>query len=263
MTTARKLIAAGLAIPCILVISTGVAESKPPAKAAVPARKTASDYHFDGFKLGDLYSKTHFADPELLHIDNMKFGDTFLPPVVYAARWGLVEKGESAGLQGTTSLYFLHAVPEASKQFDQPIVTFVWMGGSYYNTRSDFPLHVGEDLRRADELFGEALARFPISGRHPTKYWEMSSPGFGAYNASKFTDDAEQIFKATTNYFQPDALLASRHAGDIWLLSDAAIIVGFVVGPMSDDPNDQAWRIVVERYASHTVRHRDPIGARK
>ena len=214
-----------------------------------------------GSKLGDLFSKTHFADPEQLHMDNMKFGDSFLPPVVYAARRGLVQKGERAGQEGTTSLYFLHSVPEASKQFDQPIVTFVWMGGSYYNTRSDFPLHVGDLFDRAVDLLGDSLDRFRIYGRHPTKYWEMSSPGFKEYNASKPTDETERKFKASTDFYQPDCLLVCRFEGNLWVLIAATTIVGFVAGPMNDDPNDQAWRIVVEEYTSHTVKHRYPIGA--
>jgi hypothetical protein len=43
-----------------------------------------------------------------------------------------------------------------------------------------------------------------------------------------------------------------RHPGDVWSLAEDGSVVGFVVGPMPEDPESEQWRGLMQMFERYT-----------
>lgn len=116
--------------------------------------------------------------------------------------------------EATTVAFYLRFA-EGPTQFNQPIEAFAWLGGGYFSTRSDFPLRTGAPASDAAETLGPPLKTFSLQRRK-------------------------------------SAITVQRHEGDISVLIDDGKLVGFVVGPMPDDPESEQWRGLMQMYDRYT-----------
>lgn len=116
--------------------------------------------------------------------------------------------------EATTVLFYLrYAEPD---RYEQPIVAFAWLGGNYFATRSNFPLRTGQPVSAAAEKLGAPQSKF-----------QLERKGI--------------------------VLSVHHHRGDVWTISDKNVLVGFVVGPMPEEAENEQWRALLQMYGRYTV----------
>ncbi len=178
----------------------------------------ASDFEFDAFQLGDLFA------------DDVKARTPYLAPckVEVLARskrrlvlYGPERCGEQGFPDGSIAAFFLDdGDARLSLDRDQrPVVAFAWFGGSWFTSRSDFPLDIGAPDASASATFGQP--------RHIFELHRRSSPR---------------------------ALITRGHPRDVWSLSDGRKLVGFVAGPMPPFGDDEQWQALLRFYEEHGAR---------
>lgn len=190
-----------------VVLLCGSADARPRRPRA---RKTAKHYRFDGFKLGDMFTavmlKKVYRNP--CDVDPIDKGKRRI--AVYGA---LPCRGRTFPLK-TTVVFILKNNPARRGIFNQPIEAFGFMGGQYYRSRSNFPVHPGDTLQKATKFFGRPIARMTI-GRRVT-------------------------------------LGVQRHRGSIYILSSGSRVVGAVVGFMPWSSKREQWRLFAQMYRRYT-----------
>jgi hypothetical protein len=171
----------------------------------------ASVYTFDGFKLGSFYGSTVMSRaPYDNPCDNDPIDNKNRRFMVYGA---LPCRGRTFP-EGTTVMFFLH-YSESEKPEDHPIEAFGWLGGNYFQSRSNFPLHTGEPAIRADKVLGKAIRTFITGGKR--------------------------------------GLTVREHPGNVYSIEDQSKLVGFVIGQMPANPGNEQWQGVVQMYNRYTV----------
>ncbi len=118
----------------------------------------------------------------------------------------------------TLAIYIAYA--KGHEKFEQPVQAIAWLGGNYFATRSDFPMRVGDPVAKAQETFGASTKTFSVERK-------------------------KQSFTV------------EQHAGDVYVIIDNAHIVGFVVGAMPDDPQNEQWRALMQAYVRYTKPKKD------
>ncbi len=167
-------------------------------------------YVFDGFRLGDIYSEKAMKRAPY---DNPCDND----PVDGAARrfmvYGALPCRDRVFPENTTVMFFLKY--SDTTPYAQPIVAFAWLYGSYFRTRSDFPLNPGDSLDRAKQAFGTIQRSFELIRKR-------------------------------------SRLTVHAFAGNIHVLCAGNTIAGFVIGPMPADPANEQWRGLMQMYDRYT-----------
>ncbi|HEY3353819.1 MAG TPA: hypothetical protein VGQ83_11265 [Polyangia bacterium] len=113
----------------------------------------------------------------------------------------------------TTVMFYLRFSKEAPYQ--QPIEAFAYLYGSYFNAKTDFPLKPGDALAKATKTLGAARGTLELTSRGVT-------------------------------------LTAHRFDGDIAVIANGAVIVGFVLGPMPAAADNEQWRGLMQMYRRYT-----------
>jgi hypothetical protein len=172
---------------------------------AEQTRRTATDYTFDGFRLGanlrtDVMSKAAYATP----CDS--------DPIEGRKRTIVVYMGQECRGQtfpdNTTVLFYL-PFAEGDASLAQPIQAMAWMGGSYFDSRSDFPARVGQRPAQVDSALGRPTSTFRLGGRR------------------RFVTVRE-------------------HTGDVFSVVYERRVVAFVVGQMPDNHEAESWEGLLE-----------------
>lgn len=115
--------------------------------------------------------------------------------------------------ENTTVLFYLKYTDTPDK-YNQPIEAFGWLGGDYFASRSDFPARTGQPVSSANEALGAPLKAFTV----------------------------ERKARVTVQ----------RHPGDVWSIAEDGTLVGFVAGPMPEDPESEQWRGLMQMYERYT-----------
>jgi hypothetical protein len=189
----------------------------PPASAAPAGEHEATGWRgaehvkLDGFQLGSLYGSAVMSRAPY---DKPCDDD----PVDGRARrfmvYGALPCRELVFPEETTVAFYLRFA-EGAGELEQPIEAVAWLGGSYFSSRSDFPVRIGEPAARASEVLGAAETTFHV-------------------------DRKGQV------------VLVQKHRGNAWAIVDAGMLVGFVLGPMPDDPDNEQWRGLMQMYVRYT-----------
>lgn len=201
-----------------------------PRSAPRPPPPREEGYRFDGFRLGDLYgSKVMVRRPYRRPCDDDPIDRRKRRFMVYGA---LPCRGRTFPESTTVAFYLRYA---KSAPYDQPIEAFAWMGGHYFDTRSNFPLRVGEPAARADRVLGGPVAAFRLRpwGRRLRRLLRLRRA------EGRPTDLGLKVV---------------RYRADVSVLVDRGTLVGFVVGPMPDNPESEQWRGLMQMYQRYTRR---------
>jgi hypothetical protein len=179
-----------------------------PGGAAPPKR--AGDYTFDGFKLGDEYAaKVMRRAPYDQPCDDDPIDKKARRFMVY----GALPCRDRTFPDQTTVMFYLRYSED--KPLQQPIQAFAYLYGSYFNSRTDFPLKPGTTLDRARQALGKAGPTFTIARKR-------------------------------------DSLTVHPFPGDVYVVAKDAKVVGFVLGPMPADPQSEQWRGLMQMYVRYT-----------
>jgi hypothetical protein len=198
------------------------AQTGTPAPSSAPVAPDAAQaaFTFDGFHLGDTFGSIATRAPYNDPCDIDPIEDGAFTGVVYGAR----PCRDRAFPEHTTVVLVLSRT-EGLPDESQTILGLAWMGGGYFNERSDFPLDVGEPAARASEVLGPVVRSFPLE-RHGV------------------------------------TLLVQEHAGatpcgglcpTTFSLVAGDTLVGFVVGFMPDDPGAERWGMIMQMYERYTA----------
>jgi hypothetical protein len=181
--------------------------------ASAPAAGTwrgAAAAVFDGFRLGSRYgSEVMTRDPYKQPCDDDPIDGKRRRFMVYGAR----PCRDRTFPEGTTVGFYLAYAD--SKSFDEPIEAFMWLGGNYFATRSDFPLKTGLPAAAAADALGAVTATFKVGE-------------------------------------EDKALTVQKHPGDTYSVVEGGALVGFVIGPMPGDPENEQWRALHQMYFRYT-----------
>jgi hypothetical protein len=147
-------------------------------------------------------------------------------PIDHKARrfmvYGALPCRDRAFPEKTTVMFYLHFA-EGAAQFDQPIEAIAWLGGTWFSSRSSFPLRVGEPRGRAAEVLGPVEATIALARKG-------------------------------------ESLVAQRHAGPVYAVAEQERLVGFVLGAMPDDPENEQWRGLMQMWTRYTKPRGAPEG---
>jgi|GEM_PF-3476921 len=175
---------------------------------STPAALAQADWTFDGAKLGQGFSdefirKTHFVQP--CDMDPINEGARSV--VFFSAK-----PCRGPGMtEGTTIVLFTS--PALSRENPNPAVTTIaWMGGTYMNSRSDFPVQIGATEADAIAKLGEIKD--------------------------------SQVFRKGTR-----SVTLAAHSDTVYSLISNGKIVGLVVGEMPkidlEDESHEEWQAVL------------------
>lgn len=172
--------------------------------------KRAADYTFDGFKLGDEYAAKVMSRPPY---DQPCDDD----PIDKRARrfmvYGALPCRDRTFPDKTTVMFYLRY--SAARPLQQPIEAFAYLHGSYFDSRTDFPLKSGTTVERAQKALGKAGPSFAIARKDTT-------------------------------------LTVHPFPGDVYVVARGPKVVGFVLGPMPADPQSEQWRGLMQMYVRYT-----------
>ncbi len=181
-----------------------------PSAAGAKGIKATKEYSFDGFKLGDNYAeKVKSRSPYDKPCDNDPIDNRSRRFMVYGAE---PCRGLSFPEKTTLMFYLKYSQTE---RYAQPIEAFAFMGGGYFNDKSDLFIKVGDRVDEARSKLGVLLRTFKIKRK-----------GF--------------------------ELGVHQSAGDLYVLFKESQVVGLVIGPMPEDPENEQWRGLMQMYARYT-----------
>jgi len=115
--------------------------------------------------------------------------------------------------EATTVMFYLAFSDDA--RYAQPIEAFAWMGGGYFSSRCDLPVKVGDPESRVVEVLGPPQATFKLERKR-------------------------------------SSLTVLAHAGNIYSLVNQGQAVGFVLGPMPKEADNEQWRGLMQMYDRYT-----------
>ncbi|MFH2006280.1 MAG: hypothetical protein ABI333_06815 [bacterium] len=176
------------------------------------ARRGARSYKFDGFKLGDSYSKLFQRAPYNQPCDNDPVDNRKRRAMVY----GALPCRRRVFPEQTTVLIYLQMNAPGTSPYAQPIEALAFLHGQYFRKRSNFPVHPGDKLGKARQRFGRPLGTMILPNR------------------------------------RGPSLTAHRFRGDIHILTEGALVRGVVVGRMPTDPSNEQWRGLMQMVRRYT-----------
>lgn len=205
-----------------------------------PKIRDESSYKFNDFKRDASPDKfdgvQHIRDESSYEFDGFKLGSLYASKVMSRSPYGnpcyvapIDNESRRVMIYGTrgcpgrsfpehTMVIFFLPYVEGRSGEDQPIRAFAWMGGNYFATRSNFPLRIGEPVDRATDVLGVPRRRFAL----------------------------------------PGGLDVQKHPGRVYSIIHDDKLVGFVVGTMPGDPDNDQWRGIFPRlYFDHTFDRRN------
>lgn len=180
--------------------------------APAHARSGRRGYRFDGFKIGDSYSGLFARAPYNKPCDDDPVDQKRRRAMVYGA---LPCRGLTFP-DATTVVVFLRMNAPGSPWASEPVVALAWLHGSYFKTRSNFPVQPGDRLDKARRLLGRPLGQMALR----------------------------------TKRMPP--MTAWRFAGDVHVLTEGDHVRGAVVGPMPTDPENEQWRVILQMARRYT-----------
>jgi hypothetical protein len=177
-------------------------------------RKTARQYRFDGFRVGDNFGKLFKRAPYNKPCDNDPVDKRRMRAMVYGA---LPCRGQVFP-QKTTVVLLLKNVRTTSggHRYALPIVALAYIHGHYFKKRSNFPIHPGDRLSKARRKLGRVLGNLVLRVR------------------------------------RRPSMTAHRFAGNIHILTEGTLVRGVVVGKMPSDPANQQWRVIAQMVRRYT-----------
>ena len=113
----------------------------------------------------------------------------------------------------TTVMFYLKY--SETERYAQSIEAFAFLHGTYFNDKNDFFIKPGDKLEDARAKFGAIVKSFQIKRK-------------------EYTLDVIQS------------------AGDVYVLHNGKIVIGLVVGPMPDDPENEQWGGLMQMYQRYT-----------
>ncbi len=195
--------------PPVSSIEIGAVSAVPSALAS-PA-PAARRYLLDGIRLGDNYAEAMGRTPYSEPCDNDPIDKKARRFMVY----GALPCRKLVFPEQTTVLFYLAFSEE--DRYAQPIEALAWLGGDYFEKRSDFPVSIGITPEAAEARLGKATS-------------ELDLPG-----------DGQQ-------------LKVRKHQGDVYSVTLVDKVVGYVIGPMPADPSNEQWRGLAQMYFRYTAR---------
>jgi hypothetical protein len=199
------------------IVTVPAPSASPAPKSEVPSATSPADgagYAFDGIRIGSRFGREVMTRPPYdtpCDIDPLDHRTGQI--VVYAAQ----PCRNRTFPEGTSIAFYLPAGSGGGEDLNVPIETIVWMGGGYFNTRSDFPLHTGEPVQRAEQMFGKPARTFRLA-------------------------DGERTL---------DVL--AFPSGDLFAVAAGGTLVGFVVGKMPQDTENERWQGLLQLYYKLTL----------
>jgi len=196
-------------IPAALLVGGFLLASAPSAEAR---RKTARQYRFDGFRIGDNFGNVFRRAPYNTPCDNDPVDNRTRRAMVY----GALPCRKRAFPQKTTVVILLKYGRPTGHRYSLPIAALAYIHGRYFKKRSNFPIHPGDRLKKARRKLGRVLGTLTLRVR------------------------------------RRPSMTAHRFAGDIHILTEGTLVRGVVVGKMPVDPKNEQWRVITQMVRRYT-----------
>ena len=201
----------------------GVTLDLSPAGQNVPLEPLASgssvraaDVTVDSVRLGEsmlrFYRRRLYAAP----CDDDPLPEHKLRVVVYAA-----SPCRNRQFANKTS-FVVFTDLDADSPKDQPVRTVAWLGGSHFDSRSNFPLKLGQRVR-------------------------------GKSGRKKLASALGQRVQRTMTLKRNSRLNVTTTSGAIHLLDDGKRLVGVVLGPMPSSADNDLWSGIMQMWEKYTV----------
>jgi len=113
----------------------------------------------------------------------------------------------------TTMIFYLKF--SEKDRYAQPIEAFAYLGGSYFADKTNFFISIGDKLEDARARINAIVKNFQIKRK-------------------KYVLDVIQT------------------AGDVYVLHNGKVVIGLVIGPMPEDPENEQWRGLMQMYQRYT-----------
>jgi hypothetical protein len=198
-------------VPTVLLAGAILLASAPAAEAR---RKSARQYRFDGFGVGDNFGKLFKRAPYSTPCDDDPVDKRRRRAMVYG---GLPCRGKVFPQKTTVVLLLKNGRPTGkAHRYALPIVALAYIHGRYFKKRSNFPIHPGDPFSKARRRLGRVLATQRLSIR------------------------------------RRPAMTAHRFAGDIHILTEGTLVRGVVVGKMPRDTKNEQWRVITQMVRRYT-----------
>jgi hypothetical protein len=110
------------------------------ALAAEPPPRAGTDYALDGLRLGDTFAQAAAKAPWSSPCDQDPVADKARRAVIYGTK-----RCPKAPFPGNTNAVLFLAFRADPKEA-APIEAMAWLGGNYFDSRSDFPVALGTKL---------------------------------------------------------------------------------------------------------------------
>lgn len=193
-----------------LVLVALMAFADPVSAQDKKVMKGSIEYKWDGFKLGDNYAeKVMNRAPYDKPCDNDPIDNKNRRFMVYGA-----EPCRDKTFPDKTTVMFYLKFSEKDR-YAQPIEAFAYLGGHYFDTRTNFFISIGDKLGDARARINAIVKNFQIKRK-------------------KYVLDVIQT------------------AGDVYVLHNGRVVVGLVIGPMPEYPENEQWRGLMQMYQRYT-----------
>ena len=192
------------------------AVTEPSGKAALPTQtpamaKAKGPFKWDGFALEDTFDTVISRAP----YDNPCDDDAIDGRARRFMVYGALPCRERTFPDGTTVFFFLEHTEDRAQAYSTKIVAFGYLHGTYFNTRTTFPLPTGERLERVRAALGTVRGTFTLQRKDRS-------------------------------------LIVEKFDGDIHVLIKDDLAFGYVFGPMPVDPENEQWRGIMQMAARYT-----------
>ncbi|MBU1068219.1 hypothetical protein KJ975_01505 [Myxococcota bacterium] len=200
----------GCRAPRETVVTEPPGKAQPPPSVPAPA-KAGGPFRWDGFALGDTFDTVMTRAP----YDNPCDDDAVDGRVRRFMVYGAQPCRDRVFPEDTTVFFFIEHTEERTQSLATKIVAFGYLHGSYFNTRTTFPLATREEIGRVRSVLGAMRGSFTIERKDRS-------------------------------------LLVERYDGDIHVLVKDDRAFGYVFGPMPDDPLNEQWRGIMQMAVRYT-----------
>jgi hypothetical protein len=196
-------------------VQTAAATAAPTTTQA-PVAAPNGEYTFDGFELGTNFATVMARAPYDKPCDNDPVAKKSRRMMLYGSK---PCRGNS--FPEKTAVIFLLAFSEQDK-YAQPIEALVWMGGSYYEKRSNFAAKTGSTVADVESKLGPSAKELTVEDGNLGRHGRRTNEGV--------------------------TLTIRQHPKQVRSISDGDTVIGFVVGPMPDDAQNEQWRMIAQIY---------------
>ncbi len=198
-------------VPALFLAGAVLVVSAPSAEAR---RKSARQYRFDGFRVGDNFGKLFKRAPYSTPCDDDPVDKRRMRAMVYG---GLPCRRRVFPQKTTVVLLLKNVRPTGhGHRYALPIVALAYIHGRYFKKRSNFPIHPGDRFSKARRKLGRVLSTLRLSIR------------------------------------RRPSMTVHRFAGDIYVLTEGTLVRGVVVGKMPRDPKNEQWRVITQMVRRYT-----------